>query len=98
VIAGEKPVADAQIGGAHTMDRTGYEQKFRALAAPAVDADVLEAFLALAHRLRDASPEALCQLNPPLPKGKLRTDRSDGKGGIYDHGLSDSAEGYSSRR
>ena len=26
VIAGEKPVADAQIGGARTMDRAGYEQ------------------------------------------------------------------------
>ena len=83
VIAGEKLVADAQIGGARTMDRPAYERKFRALAGPVLDAEMLEAFLALAHRLPDASPEAICQLNPALPKGKLRSARADGKG-IYD--------------
>jgi 2-methylcitrate dehydratase len=82
VIAGEKPVADAQIGGARTMDRTGYEQKFRALAGPIVEAEVLEAFLALARQLPSASPEAVCRLNPPA---KARPERSDSKG-IYDHG------------
>jgi 2-methylcitrate dehydratase len=92
VIAGEKPVADAQIGGARTMDKAGYEQKFRALAGPVVDTEVLEAFLALAHQLPGASPEAVCQLNPPLPRGKLQPDRPDGKG-IYDHGVTDSSEG-----
>lgn len=86
VIAGEKPVADAQIGGAHTMDRAGYEQKFRALAGPVVDAEVLEAFLALAHALPGASPEVLCRLNPHLASGKLQVDRPDGNG-IYDHGF-----------
>jgi 2-methylcitrate dehydratase len=83
VIAGEKHVADAQVGGARTMDKAGYEQKFRALAGPVLDAGVLEAFLALARQLPSASPEALCRLNPPLPKGQLRLDRPDGKG-IYD--------------
>ncbi|MPZ46037.1 MAG: MmgE/PrpD family protein [Betaproteobacteria bacterium] len=87
VIAGEKPVADAQIGGARTMDRTGYEQKFRALAGPVVDAEVLEAFLALTHQLSSASPEAVCRLNPPC---KVRPDRPDGKG-IYDHAVTDSS-------
>lgn len=97
VIAGEKPVADAQIGGARTMDRSGYEHKFRALAGPVVAAEVLEAFLALAHQLPGASPEAVCKLNPPLPGGKLRPDRPDSKG-IYDHDVSDSSEGRSSRQ
>ena len=97
VIAGEKPVADAQIGGARTMDTAGYEQKFRALAGPVLDADVLEAFLALAHRLPGASPEGVCQLNPPLPRGKLRPERADGKG-IYDHDVTDSIAGRSSRQ
>jgi 2-methylcitrate dehydratase len=92
VIAGEKPVADAQIGGVRTMDRSGYEHKFRVLAGPVVDAEVLEAFLALAHQLPGASPEAVCQLNPPLPRGKLRFDRPDGKG-IYDHDVTDSRKG-----
>ena len=87
VIAGEKPVADAQIGGARTMDRSGYEQKFRALAGSLLDAEALEAFLALAHQLPCASPEALRQLNPALPRGKLRPDGADGKG-IYDHDVS----------
>jgi 2-methylcitrate dehydratase len=86
IIAGEKPVADAQVGGAHTMDSTGYEQKFRSLAGPVLDAKVLEAFLALAHELPNASSAALLQLNPPLPKGGLRIDRPDGKG-IYDHNI-----------
>ena len=86
VIAGEKAVADAQIGGARTMDRTGYEQKFRALASPVMDAEALETFLALAHWLPDASPEAVCLLNPVLPRGEVQPGRADGKG-IYDHGL-----------
>jgi 2-methylcitrate dehydratase len=86
VIAGEKPVADAQIGGARTMDRAGYEQKFRVLADPVMDTEALETFLALAHRLPDASAEALRRLNPSLPSGKLRVDRPEGKG-IYDHYL-----------
>ena len=89
VIAGEKHVADAQVGGARTMDRAGYEQKFRALAGPVLDAEALEAFLALALKLPGASPEAVCRLNPVLPRGKLRPDRPDGKG-IYDHDLTDS--------
>jgi hypothetical protein len=62
------------------------------LAGPVVDAEVLEAFLALAHQLPGASPEAVCQLNPPLPRGKLRFDRPDGKG-IYDHDVTDSRKG-----
>jgi hypothetical protein len=66
------------------MDKAGYEQKFRALAGPVVDAQVLEAFLALALKLPSASPEALCRLNPVLPRGKVHPDRPDGKG-IYDH-------------
>jgi 2-methylcitrate dehydratase len=86
VIAGEKPVADAQIGGARTMDRAGYEQKFRTLASPVIEADVLEAFLTLADRLPSAAPEALCRLNPAVPEGKLRADRPDGNG-IYDCGV-----------
>ena len=89
VIAGEKHVADAQVGGVRTMDKAGYEQKFRALAGPVLDAEVLEAFLALAHQLPSASPEALCRLNPVLPRGKVRPDRPDGKG-IYDHDVTDS--------
>ena len=86
VITGEKQVADAQVGGLRTMDKAGYEQKFRALAGPVLDAEVLEAFLALAHQLPSASPEAVCRLNPVLPRGKVRPDRPDGKG-IYDHEL-----------
>lgn len=86
VIAGEKAVADAQAGGTRTMDRAGYERKFRALAAPVLDAEVLEAFLALAHRLPSASSEAVSRLNPYMPKGAVRHDRPDGKG-IYDHGV-----------
>jgi hypothetical protein len=66
------------------MDRTGYEQKFRALAGPVVDAEVLDVFLALAHQLPNASPEAVFRLNPVLPRGAVRPDRTDGKG-IYDH-------------
>ena len=83
VIAGEKPVADAQIGGARTMDRPGYVQKFRSLASPVMDAEAVDAFLALADQLVGASPEALCRLNPStkaqpvLPNGR----------GIYDHGV-----------
>jgi 2-methylcitrate dehydratase len=86
VIAGEKPVADAQLGGARTMDRAGYEQKFRTLASPLVEAGALEAFLALADQLPTASAEALCELNPVVSKGKLRSDWPDGKG-IYDYGV-----------
>jgi 2-methylcitrate dehydratase len=92
VIGGDKPVADAQLGGARTMDRAGYEQKFRTLAEPVLDAEVLAAFLALAHQLPGASPQALCRLNPPLPAGGLRPDRPDGKG-IYDHGIAGVAAG-----
>jgi 2-methylcitrate dehydratase len=88
VIAGEKPVADAQIGGARTMDRSGYEQKFRTLASPVVDAEGLEAFLALARELPSATPQAVCRLNPALPRGKLRPDQPDGNG-IYDHALTE---------
>ena len=88
LIAGDKPVADAQIGGARTMDRKGYEHKFRALAEPVLDAEVLEAFLALALGLSSASPEAVCRLNPP---GTVRPDRPDGKG-IYDHGLTSASK------
>jgi hypothetical protein len=84
VIAGEKHIADAQVGGIRTMDQAGYEQKFRALAGPVLDAEALEAFLALAHELPHASPEALCRLNLVLPRGAVRPDRTDGKG-IYDH-------------
>jgi len=43
--------------------------------------------LALAHQLPGASPEAVCRLNPVLPRGKVRPDRPDGKG-IYDRGRS----------
>jgi 2-methylcitrate dehydratase len=86
VIAGEKRVADAQGGGGRTMDRAGYAQKFRALAGPVVDAEAMEAFLALAHQLPSASREALCRLNPPLPAGTVRPERPDGKG-IYDHAI-----------
>jgi 2-methylcitrate dehydratase len=86
VIAGEKRVADAQVGGARTMDREGYEHKFRALAGPVVDAEAMEAFLALVQELPSASPEALCRLNPPLPAGTVRPDRPDGNG-IYDHAI-----------
>jgi 2-methylcitrate dehydratase len=89
VIAGEKRVADAQVGGARTMDKAGYEQKFRALASPLLDAEVLEAFLALAHQLPSASPEAMHRLNPVLPSGTVRPDRPDGKG-IYDHDITNS--------
>jgi hypothetical protein len=80
-------MADAQIGGARTLDRAGYEQKFRTLAGPVMDAGALEAFLALAHELPGATPAALCALNPALPRGRVRVDRPDGKG-IYDHGTS----------
>jgi len=86
VIGGDKAVADAQIGGARTMDREGYERKFRSLAADVLKAEILEAFLALAYQLPSASPEALCRLNPHMPSGKLRLDRPDGKG-IYDYGI-----------
>jgi 2-methylcitrate dehydratase len=85
VIAGDKAMADAQLGGARTFDRAGYEQKFRALAGPVMDAGALEAFLALAHELPSASPAALCSLNPPLPTGQVKVDRPDGRG-IYDYG------------
>ncbi len=81
VIAGEKPVADAQIGGARTMNRAGYEQKFRSLASPVLDVEGLEAFLALVHELPKASPEALCRLNPTA---KVPPDRP-GTTAIYDH-------------
>jgi 2-methylcitrate dehydratase len=87
VIAGDKAMADAQIGGARTLDRAGYEQKFRTLAGPVLDAGALDAFLALALELPGASPAALCALNPALPKGRVRVDRPDGKG-IYDYGAS----------
>jgi 2-methylcitrate dehydratase len=88
MIAGEKPVADAQIGGARTMDRAGYEQKFRALAGPFLAAEDMAAFLELAHRLPGAPPEALCRLNPVLPEGKVRLQPTDAKG-IYDHPIVD---------
>ena len=91
VIAGEKPVADAQIGGARTLDRAGYEQKFRALAAPVLGADALESFLALTHQLSGASPQALLRLNPALPTGRFEIERPDGKG-IYDHDVGDSGK------
>ena len=68
------------------MDKAGYEEKFRALAGPVLDAEALEAFLALALELPDASPEAVLPLNPVLPSGAVRPDRTDGKG-IYDHGV-----------
>jgi 2-methylcitrate dehydratase len=96
VIAADKPVADAQIGGARTMDRAGYEQKFRALAGPLMDAGDLEAFLALAYRLPGASPDALRRLNPVAPQGTVRPDRPDGQG-IYDHGVIDDSERAPSR-
>lgn len=86
VIGADKAVADAQVGGARTMDRSGYEQKFRTLAAPMLDARVMDDFLALARRLPGLPPEAVCRLNPGLPAGQLRSDRPDGKG-IYDHGV-----------
>lgn len=91
VIAGEKPIADAQIGGARTMDRTGYEAKFRALAGPVMDAGALEAFLALAYQLSGASSEALRRLNPSCT---LPPDRPAGKG-IYDHDITASSAGVS---
>lgn len=86
VIAADKPIADAQIGGDRTMDRAGYEQKFRALAGPVMDADALDAFLALAGGLPSALPEALCRLNPPLPRGRFPADGADVPG-IYDFGI-----------
>jgi len=48
--------------------------------------EVLEAFLSLVDGLPDATPEALSRLNPPLPPGRLHTDKPDGRG-IFDHGL-----------
>jgi hypothetical protein len=72
--------------------RTGYEQKFRALAGPVVDAEVMEAFLDLAHQLPRASPEAVCRLNPVLPGSQVRSGRPDGKG-IYDHQVTESSGG-----
>jgi hypothetical protein len=40
----------------------------------------------LVDGLPDATPEALSRLNPPLPPGRLHTDKLDGRG-IFDHGL-----------
>jgi 2-methylcitrate dehydratase len=82
VIAGEKAVADAQIGGARTMDRAGYEKKFRTLASPLLAPEVLEAFLALAHQLPGAAAQSLFRLNPACKVPPVRT----GATGIYDHG------------
>jgi hypothetical protein len=86
LIAADKPVADAQVGGARTLDTTGYEQKFRALTADILDGETAAAFLELAHGLPDAAPDALLGLNPPLERGALRGTRPDGRG-IYDHGM-----------
>jgi 2-methylcitrate dehydratase len=84
VVAGEKAVADAHIGGARPMGPAGYVEKFRALAGPMLRPEVLEEFLDVAHQLPRAAPEALSRLNPPLPSGKVQPDRPDGMG-IYDH-------------
>ena len=86
VISGEKAVADAHTRGARPMDHAGYVAKFRTLAGPMLASEVLEAFLSLVDGLPDATPEALSQLNPPLPPGRLHANKSDGRG-IFDHGL-----------
>ena len=86
VISGEKAVADAHTHGARPMDHAGYVAKFRTLAGPVLASEVLEAFLSLVYGLPDATPEALSRLNPPLPPGRLHTDKPDGRG-IFDHGL-----------
>jgi 2-methylcitrate dehydratase len=86
VISGEKAVADAHTRGARPMDQAGYVAKFRTLAGPVLESEVLQAFLRLVHGLPDATPEALSLLNPPLPSGRLQADKLDGMG-IFDHGL-----------
>jgi 2-methylcitrate dehydratase len=86
VISGEKAVADAHPHGARPMDHAGYVAKFRTLAGPVLASEVLEAFLRLVDGLPEATPEALSRLNPPLPPGRLHTDKLDGRG-IFDHGL-----------
>ena len=86
VIGADKPMADAQVGGAHTMDRAGYERKFRSLAATVLDSEILEGFLTLTDELPTASPESLFRLNPQARAGAVNCDELVGTG-IYDFGL-----------
>ena len=82
IVSEERLVADAHPNGRRPWRWPDYVGKLEALAEGRLPAGVREEFLGLARRLAELTPEEVRRLNPALPPGAVRPERS-AEGGIF---------------